>query len=557
MPSNGSYGIILPLHPFRYTLGDVLELADKHDLGSCAARHVGSTPTVLTSPHPYPSPKGRGDTLRRTKLKIEKTIEENHEAKLVVEVDPELMDTYKRRAARKISERGKIAGFRPGKAPYHMVVLNYGEQAIVEQAIDYFVDAEYSNILKEADVNPGASGALESIDSLEPPKLTFKVPLAPDVDLGDYHSLRMPYEWSAPEQKEVDAAVEDLRQMYATTETVEREVQEGDYVMVDIESETAELKRTGFASYVRKEDRDTEWPYSGFAKNLVGLKPGDSKTLKHDFSKDHDLEALQGVSAEMNVTVKTVRAVTLPELDDEFAKTVGAGDTLDALREAVAKDVENRSKADYDDKFFVDLIEKIKEGATLKYHQHSLDHEGEHVLNDLSQRLGQQGMDLDTYFKLRNTTREQFIESDVKPVAKKRFERSLILDEIVRVEKLEVDNESLDSEFNQTLNTLAMQGMDLGKIRGGKKGQQQLAQAVAMESANRVLTRRALDMLKSIAMGEYKAVEQAKLEMIAEGGPVQSAEEALEESTSSSESEAVPSSKKKSSSKKKATAKES
>ena len=115
-------------------------------------------------------------------MKIEKTIEENHEAKLVVEVEPEKMQTYKQRAARKISERGKIPGFRPGKAPYHLIVQNYGEQAM-----DAFVDAEYSNILKEAEVEPGAAGSLESIDSLEPPKLTFRVPLAPEVDLGDYH----------------------------------------------------------------------------------------------------------------------------------------------------------------------------------------------------------------------------------------------------------------------------------------------------------------------------------------------------------------------------------
>jgi FKBP-type peptidyl-prolyl cis-trans isomerase (trigger factor) len=117
-------------------------------------------------------------------------------------------------------------------------------------------------------------------------------------------------------------------------------------------------------------------------------------------------------------------------------------------------------------------------------------------------------MDLDTYFKLRNTTREQFIEEEVKPVAKKRFERSLILDEVVRREKLEVDNASLDAEFNMTLSSLAQQGMDLNKVRGGKKGQQQLAQAIAMESANRVLTRRALDVLKAIAVGEYKSPEE-------------------------------------------------
>jgi trigger factor len=302
--------------------------------------------------------------------------------------------------------------------------------------------------------------------------------------------------------------VEDLRQMYASTENVEREAQESDYVLVDVKSETTELNRTGFAAFIRKEERDTEWPFNGFAKELVGLKAGDTKTITHSFPADWEVEALQGKDVEMEVTVKTVRAVSLPELDDEFAKSTGAGETVDALREAVKKDVETRSKADYDDKYFVDLIEKIKEGATLKYHEHALEHEGEHVLEDLSQRLGQQGMDLDTYFKVRSTTREQFLEEEVKPVAKKRFERSLILDEIVRREKLEVDNAALDAEFNQTLSALTMQGVDLGKIRGGRQGQQRVAQAVAMESANRVLTRRALDLLKSIAVGEYVPPEE-------------------------------------------------
>ncbi|MGE5377404.1 MAG: trigger factor [Bacteroidota bacterium] len=469
-------------------------------------------------------------------MKIEKTIEENHEAKLVVEIDPELMDKYKRKAARKISERGKIPGFRPGKAPYDMIVRTYGEQAVMEQAIDYLVDAEYSNILQEADVNPGAAGSLESVDSLEPPKFTFRVPLAPEVDLGDYHAVRMPYEWSAPDESEIDKAIEDLRQMYATTENVEREAQEGDYVLVDVKSETPELNRPGFAAFIRKEERDTEWPYNGFAKELVGLKPGDTKTVKHTFPEDWDVEELRGKETEMELTAKTVRAVSLPELDDEFAKTVGAGETLAELRDAVQKDVETRSKADYDDKYFVDLIEKIKEGATLKYHQHSLEHEAEHVLEDLSQRLSQQNMDLETYFKLRETTREKFLEEEAMPVAKKRFERSLILDEVVRRENIQVDNEALDAEFNQTLSALTMQGVDLNKVRGGRQGQQRVAQAVAMESANRVLTRKALDVLKSIATGEYKPPEEVTPEA-ATGEEIVSESVADEETSAPAEPE--------------------
>jgi len=441
-------------------------------------------------------------------LNIEKQYQEDHSVKLIVDVEQEKMDTYKRRAATKISSRSKVPGFRPGKAPYDIVVRTFGDAAVTEQAVDLLIDAEYSNILKEADVNPGASGSLESIDNLAPPKLTFRVPLAPEVDLGDYHSVRLPYEWQAPEQKDFDAALEELRQMYATTENVDRAIEIGDYVLVDVKSETTEVNRTGFATFVRSEDRDTEWPYNGFAKELLGLKAGESKTIKHSFPEDWEVEELKGRDVEIEVTVKTVRGVILPDLDDEFAQKTGTGETVDALTETVKKDVEKRSQDGYDDKYFVELIEKVKEGATIKYHEHTLEHEGEHVLSDLTNRLAQQSMDLETYFKVRQTTREKFIEEEVNPVAKKRLERSLILDEIVRKENLQLDNEALDAEYNDTINGLAMQGMDFSKLRGGRKGQKQLSEAIALESANRVMTRKALDMLKSIAMGEYKPVEE-------------------------------------------------
>ncbi len=455
-------------------------------------------------------------------LKIEKQFQDDHQVKLIVEVEQEQMDASKRRAARKISERGKIPGFRPGKAPYNVVVRHFGEQAIVEQAMDDLVDEIYPKMLDEADIKPAAAGSLESIDNLEPPKLTFNVPLAPQVDLGDYHSLRLPYEWTAPGQEAVDAALEDLRQRYASSETAERAIETGDYVLLDVKGEYAKpkegdedksagLSRTGFATMVREKDRDEEWPFPGFAKELIGLKAGESKAIKHKYAKDDADESLRGETVNFEVTIKTVRGMILPDLDDDFAKMVGAGDTMDKLMELVKQDVEASSKSDYDDKYFEELIEKIKAGATIKYAKQTLDHEGEHVLEDLQQRLSQQGLDLPTYFKMRDTTQEKFTEEEVLPVAKKRLDRSLILDEIIRQEKINVDNASLDSEFTNTLTELQMQGVNLNQLRGGRKGQQQLAQAVAMESASRLLTRRALDTLKAIATGAYKPPEEAQV----------------------------------------------
>ena len=453
-------------------------------------------------------------------MKIEKQLLEDHQMQLTVEVEAELMDASKRRAARQIAKRGKIPGFRPGKAPYDIIVLNYGEAAIVEQAMDLLVDDIYPKVLEEAEIQPAAAGSLEKIEDLDPPKLIFKVPLAPEIDLGDYRALRHPYKYSAPGKKELAAALDDFRRMYATTETVERAAELEDYVLVDVKGErakpkdeedrTAALSRNGYALVVRKEAQDDEWPYPGFSKELVGLKSDDSKSIKHKYPKDDPDESLQGETVKFEVTMKTVRAMILPELDDELAKMTGQYETLDELTEALKKDLETRAQAEYDDEYFVELIDKIKAGATIKYPPQVVEHEAQHVLEDLGQRLSQQGLELDTYFKMRQTTPEQFLEEEARPVAIKRLERSLIMDQLAREEHIEVDEESLQGEFGQTLMQLQSQGMDLNNVGGGKRGQKQMAEAIAMESANRLVTRRVLERIKAIATGEF--VEEVESE---------------------------------------------
>jgi trigger factor len=443
-------------------------------------------------------------------LKFEKTIQDDHQAKVVVEVEPAQLEAARHRAARKLAERGNIPGFRPGKAPYEVILRYYGDAAVYEQAVDLLVDTVYPEMLKEADLKPAAAGSLENVEGKELPKFTFMVPLVPEVELGAYQAIRLPYEFKAPGPEKLDQALEELQQMYATTESVERPAAEGDYVLVDLKSEKEALTRAGFATLIRKEDRDNEFPYPGFARELVGLQAGESKTVSHTFPKDFPDESLAGTDAAIEATLKTVRSMSLPALDDEFAKTVGKYESLQALKDALTKDIEERARAEYDDEYYAQLVDKIKEGAVIKYAAQTLDHEAGHVVEDLKQRLAQQGLDLDTYYKMRSTDAARFMEDEARPVAKKRLERSLILDEVSRQEKIDVDNDSLDQEFNSTLVDLQMQGVNLTNIRGGKQGQQRVAEAVAMESANRLLTRRTLERLKGLATGEYKPAEHSE-----------------------------------------------
>ncbi|HEY3311219.1 MAG TPA: trigger factor [Anaerolineales bacterium] len=445
-------------------------------------------------------------------MKIETHPRDDHQMTMIVEIDQEKMEGARHRAARKIAEKVKISGFRPGKAPYDVVRRLYGDAAITEEAVELLVDEIYPEALKDTKIDPGAAGQLENIESMDPPRFIFTVPLKPSVDLGEYKSVRLAYEFNAPGDGELEEENTNLRRMYAKTETVDRAVEDGDYVLVDVtgrktkakEDEEALVERKGFAIVARKEEKETEWPFPGFAGKLIGIKPGESKEFSHKYAKDFSEVNLAGQNVRFEVLVKTVRSVNMPALDDDFAKLTGLGQTVDELRQRLRENIEMDARNHYDDEYFEKLMDQIKAGATIKYPPQVLDHEVEHVLEDVERRLKSQGVEnLEAYYKMIDSNKEKFIEEQARPTSVKRLERGLVMDELARVEKIEIDNESLEAEFNNSWASLAMNDQEFAKrTKNGTKASREIVDAVAMDSANRLLTRRVLDRIKAIATGE-------------------------------------------------------
>jgi len=452
-------------------------------------------------------------------LKLETQPRDDHQVTLIVELEPGRMEGAKRRAARRLSERRSIPGFRPGKAPYDVIVRTFGDEAIREEAVDLLLDEIYPEALKESKVEPAAPGSLEKMENLDTnPRFTFTVPLAPTVDLGDYRSVRLPYEWQEPGQDKLDAALDDMRQMYSKTETVSRPIGKGDFVMVDMkgfkaratEGDAPLVERAGFPVFVRKDEKADEWPFSGFSAKLLDLNIGDEKSFSHKFPKDHADEALQGQAVQFTVTVKMVRGTILPDLNDEFAKMVGPFSDLQALRDAMKANLAAQSKADYDDEYYAQLIEKIKAGATLKYAPQTVDHEVEHVMEDIKTRLETQSMDLAVYLKTREMDEEKFISEEARPAAVKRVERSLLMDEIAQREKLELDKALLNESFQQTWGELQADEAFKKNMRGKSQPSKQLMNAVARESASRAYVRQTLERMKAIATGQAPELSEGK-----------------------------------------------
>ncbi len=454
-------------------------------------------------------------------MKIETTPREDHQITMTVEIEADKMQSAKKRSARQLAKRGKIPGFRPGKAPYQVIVQNYGEQAVVEGAIDILLDEVYPKALNEAKIEPGAQGTLEEVESLDPPKFVFVVPLQPEVELGDYRSVRMDYEYEAPGEEALEEKLAEIQRMYTNTAEVERPIEIGDYIKADVigkDGEEVVFEHTEMPFFVSEQMRENEVPFSGFAQSLVGTAVGESKSTSYTHAEDDEDEELRGKEIVYEATIKVVHGTVLPDLDDEFAQKLGLP-TFEALEKELKTELENESRSTYDDEYFTALIDKIKEGATIKYPPQVLTRETEYVVEDIKQRLAQQGMEFDAYLKMKETTLEAFTAEEAQPVAQKRLERSLLFDEIARSEKLELAEDEIEQEFNQTLMSLAYQGFNLNELKGGARAQREIANNVAQQSAAQVMTRKTLDRMKAIATGEQEKAEQEAA----------AAEEAIEE----------------------------
>jgi trigger factor len=472
-------------------------------------------------------------------LKIETTSRDDHQVQLVTELDEEVLEKFIHRAARHLAQKVKIPGFRPGKAPFDMIKRHIGEEALEQEAIELLVDEYYPQVLKEANVNPSGPGQLEKIIAIHPPKFSFIVPLVPEIDLGDYTLVRKDYEPKPIGDQDIEEVIHSLQRSFATAEPVERSAAEGDvvYAMVSAvltdpaEGENADLiQETPYQAVIGdKTEGQDNWPYSGFSLELVGTSADEEKTVEYTYTEDSPFDKLRGKSARFTVKLQSVKSLKLPELDDEFAKTVGDYENLDALRVSIRERLEQTRQEEYDQEYISEIIDEMVKKATIKYPPHMVDDEVEHSLNHLREDLARQKLDLETYLKLRKLEINDFIENEVKPAARQRLERSLLMEKIAEVEKIELTRDELQSAVRDTMSEL-QNTPDFGKIKA-RKQMENLANTVTYQTANRLLNERINEHIKLIATGNVKAVEEKveQVETPAEGSEQEKAPDGSEE----------------------------
>lgn len=461
-------------------------------------------------------------------MKVDVQPLEDHQVKLLVEVDAAEFEKAKQQAARQLSKRVKIPGFRPGKAPYAMVVRFLGEEAIQEEAVEVLADKVYPKALDEAKISPYGPGRLVDISLSEAPKMEFVVELQPEVELGDFRSIRLPYELEAPPEEAVERLIQNLRHQQAIIESVERPAQEGDLVVVKLsavrlgeKAETISMPQEALTFEIEEGEKDEkEWPFPGFSHALLGHAAGETFTLRYTYPENAFYSALKGAEVEFTVNVEEVKARTLPEVNDEFAQSLGDYATLEDLRAGLRKMLEQQAERDYNVDYENQVLDKIIETSVIRYPPSLLEEEINGVIEDLQERLAEQNLDLDLYLKSEGKDIEALRE-ELRPIAEKRLKRALVTREIVKTLDVRVNEAELHQETAQTLDIYRriIPEKEFRKLLSGDRVRG-LIEDIALD----LLVKRARERLRSIARG----LEETQVESVAPESPEKFAEAASE-----------------------------
>jgi trigger factor len=430
-------------------------------------------------------------------LKIETQTHDDRTLTLTIEVEEERVQPALRSAARRLSKNYRIPGFRPGKAPYETVLRFVGEGAIYNEALEDIGSKVYEEALDQEKIDAFAAGELTDL-KLKPMVLTFKVPLRPIVELGDYRALRVPFLPAPVTDEAVQEQMEHLREHHAVLEPMDRAAALGDVVTLDVSGFLNEgLNPSDFllgdkdVALLLEEKAD--WPIPGFGPQIVGMTAGEAKKFDLAFADDYPNEGLRGQLAHFEVACKEVKNRQLPDWNDDLAKEVGDYADLNDLRAKLRAELQQRSDNEAQKLYADQALNQLVDQAQVVYPPSILEAELNEYLDDLNRRLQEQNLTLEDFLKIEGKTQEAF-RVEVTPQAERRLKRTLVLGKIVDLEKLEVTDTEINAQIDRISSPWGDRSSEIRKAFSTDRAHQMLSLDL--------LSDKAVQRLAAIARGE-------------------------------------------------------
>ena len=376
------------------------------------------------------------------------------------------------KAFKKANKNAKIDGFRPGKAPKDVFIKKYGKQSLYMDAADSAADMAYQKLLKEHadDVKELVARPDIALKDVNDEKIVFLFTLTtrPEVKLGKYKGLGIKKDEVKAEAEEIEDAIYHMRERYAEDVIKEGKIENGDIAVIDFEGFVDDKAFDGGKSenYSLKIGSGTFIP--GFEEQLVGLKSGDKKDVKVTFPEDYHAEDLKGKEAIFKVTVHEVKEVKIPELDKDFFDDLGMEgiNTKEELEAQVSENILARKEMEAENKYLDDLLEAASKNVKVDIPEAMVNEELDRMVQQYADHLKMQGITIEQFYQFTNSD-EQALKDQMRPEAIKRITYRLMLEEIAKEEKIEIDDKTAKEEAKKLAEKYQMKEDEFLSAFGG------------------------------------------------------------------------------------------
>lgn len=423
---------------------------------------------------------------------------------LTIEVDHSRIEASMDQAVRKVSEQVKIPGFRPGKAPREIVERTVGRPALLGEALDRLLPDLYREAVESEDIDAIGQPEFE-LTSMEPVVVSAKVPVRPDVNLNDYIALRVSRSEVEVTSDQIETSLLELRRRFATLEPADRAVEWGDSVRADVrvsvegQEEPPHVEED--AEFRVAEGTIISLP--GFVEHLIGLEAGQSYDISFDLPNDFEASELAGKQANYHVQLHEVKQEVLPELDDDFVKSLGEDvDTVEQLRKQVEENVQDSVEAEALASYQDEVLDLLLAGADLDYPEILVENEVDRLIDQQSNHASHTPEELEQWLQ-RIGKEEQEVRDSLSDTADLNVRHALVLGELVGHEEIEISDEDLEEEMSRLVDGM-LGGVDSDEQRESVRGLLDTEESRA-SVRQRMITQAALDRLVDICSQSEEA----------------------------------------------------
>jgi len=420
-------------------------------------------------------------------LVIHSEEDSERQLKVTIEVPEERVQKQMRSAARALARDINIPGFRPGKAPYNVIVQRVGADALRADSIQDMLDSVVEEALEEIEVTPYRPASLDDLE-MDPFVIKLTVPLEPKVVLGDYRAIRKEVEQVQVTEEALNESLENIRNHHQILEQVERPAELGDLITVSGEGKLDD--EDGGIIWQEENtdlvmDPEKIFPDLPFVENLLGMSAEEEKEFSFTFPEETEEEELAGKSVLFQVRVSNVQSRELPELNDDLAQKEGDYQTLAEMTEAIGKELleqaERQAKSDLMD----EVVDEMLAEAEIVFPPAVVDAELDNRMESFQEQITRSGWQWQDWLTLQSESEDSLKES-WREDAIEGVRRGLVLGHFIEQEMITVEMADIDEKVDTVLERFGDNEElkeQLRSIYTQGQGLQSLSNDIVMEKA--------------------------------------------------------------------------